>query len=231
MRQLALIYGLVTCGGTWADTGHSHGHTLGHAQHHDDINQVDSDTTQYDQGYYDNYYNNDPAYQNYYDGQYQQNYPEQQFVAKQEDELGFIDRLFLPANRFGIPLPIAITLFIVDVVISAGFLLFPKSYKVPAESRRKREARGYDTWTRDLCQADSASGHLCRVMQSILSTVDCLDVARCEVAQLSESDQFPMMAKMISPFVPADVQLRYKGVTCSTVKCAESQTSWFDNNV
>ena len=42
MRQLALLCGLVTCGGTWADTTHSHGHTLGHAQHHDDINQVDS---------------------------------------------------------------------------------------------------------------------------------------------------------------------------------------------
>jgi len=231
MRQLAFLCGLMTCGGTWADTAHSHSHTLGHAQHHDDINQVDSDNSQYDQGYYDNYYANDPAYQNYYDGQYQQNYPEQQFVAKQEDELGFIDRLFLPANRFGIPLPIAITLFIVDIVISAGFLLFPKAYKIPAQSRRKREVPGYDMWTRDLCQANSASGHLCRVIQSILSTVDCLDVARCEVAQLSESDQFPMMAKMISPFVPADVQLRYKGVKCSTVKCTETTTSWFKNNI
>ena len=52
-----------------------------------------------------------------------QGYPsEQQFVAKQEDEeVGLIDRLFFPANRFGIPLPLAIILFLVDIVVSGNW--------------------------------------------------------------------------------------------------------------
>ena len=50
------------------------------------------------------------------DGAYA-NYPAQQeLVAKQEDE-SFIDRFFLGGGG-GIPLPLAITLFLVDLVVS-----------------------------------------------------------------------------------------------------------------
>ena len=39
---------------------------------------------------------------------------------------------------------------------------------------------------------------------------DCLEVARCEVSQLTESPSFPTMAAMVRPFVPSEVVSRYE---------------------
>ena len=54
-------------------------------------------------------YGQDGAYANYPVG-------EQELVAKQQDEGSFIDRFFLGGGG-GIPLPLAITLFLVDLVV------------------------------------------------------------------------------------------------------------------
>jgi len=214
---------LVTSSLVLGDT-HDHSHAS-HTSHDATINQVDSDDSGYDtSGYYDNYYN-DPAYQQYYygqDGAYA-NYPaaQNELVSKQQDEGSFIDRFFLGGGG-GIPLPLAITLFLVDLVITAGFLLFPGTYEVAADSRRKRSIpdSNLDIMPALCDKTDGSSSRLCRIMTTILSTVDCLDVARCEVAQLSESHQYPVMASMLTHFVPQDVRHRFRNVSCSTVKCS-----------
>jgi len=222
LGQLSL--GLLVTSSFVLGDNHDHSHAS-HTSHDTTINQVDSDDSGYDtSGYYNNYYN-DPAYQQYYygqDGAYA-NYPvgEQELVAKQQDEGSFIDRFFLGGGG-GIPLPLAITLFLVDLVITAGFLLFPGTYTVAADSRRKRSIPDSKLdIIPGLCEEeDGSSSRLCRIMTTILSTVDCLDVARCEVAQLSESQEYPVMASMIQHFVPHNIRHRFRNVSCSTVKCS-----------
>ena len=80
---------------------------------------------------------------------------------------------------------------------------------------------------RGLCgDSEGLGGQLCRLMSSVVSSVviscphvlimsrhnsdaqDCLEVARCEVSQLTESSSFPTMASMVRPFVPSEVVAR-----------------------
>ena len=87
--------------------------------------------------------------------------------------------------------------------ISAGFLLFPVTYQVEAESRKRRaapEAAGPGS--------EAGLGLALRSIQGLVARLDCVEVARCEVAQLAQSSAFPTMAAMISPFVPAPVITR-----------------------
>ena len=117
--------------------------------------------------------------------------------------MGLIDRLFFPANRFGIPLPLAIILFLVDIVvslenkillkafsfhlcfwiskyisllqISAGFLLFPKTYQVDASSRKKRSDDTDDSsvWhhMRQMSvNPCSNNSQLCHIIMNIISS-------------------------------------------------------------
>ena len=77
-----------------------------------------------------------------------------------------------------------------------------------------------------LCSDSEGLGaQLCRLMSSVVSSVvmsphvlimsghnsddkDCLEVARCEVSQLTESRSFPTMASMVRPFMPSEVVAR-----------------------
>ena len=92
--------------------------------------------------------------------------------------------------------------------ISAGFLLFPVTYQVEAESRKRRaapEAAGPGS--------EAGLGLALRSIQGLVARLDCVEVARCEVAQLAQSSAFPTMAAMISPFVPAPVITRSEHCT------------------
>ena len=92
--------------------------------------------------------------------------------------------------------------------ISAGFLLFPVTYQVEAESRKRRaapEAAGPGS--------EAGLGLALRSIQGLVARLDCVEVARCEVAQLAQSPAFPTMAAMISPFVPAPVITRSEHCT------------------
>jgi len=221
----ALVSGLLASSlATARPDNHEHS---GHAAQH---NEVDTDSGVSGEGEYYNYnnYYQDPAYQQYYYGQDQGygQYSAQsgsgggELVAKQEDG-GLIDRLFFSSR---IPLPIAITLFVVDLVISAGFLLFPVTYQVEAESRKRRAAPEAGPGS------EAGLGLALRSIQGLVARLDCVEVARCEVAQLAQSPAFPTMAAMIRPFVPAPVITRFHGVQCSSVTCAEENSEALDQN-
>ena len=91
--------------------------------------------------------------------------------------------------------------------ISAGFLLFPVTYQVEAESRKRRAAPEAGPGS------EAGLGLALRSIQGLVARLDCVEVARCEVAQLAQSSAFPTMAAMISPFVPAPVITRSEDCT------------------
>ena len=107
--------------------------------------------------------------------------------------------------------------------VSAAFLLFPETIEIDVDSRKKRSVE--DSFlTPGICGGSSSK--ICRVLEKILLSIvrailfsttqsiafnivqDCYEVARCEVAQLSESPEFPTMASMLKPFVPRDLAAR-----------------------
>ena len=91
------------------------------------------------------------------------------------------------------------------------------------DSRKKRSLED-NFLAPGMCNGSSSK--ICRVLEKILLSIvrsrtfsptlslalitaqDCYEVARCEVAQLSESPEFPTMANMLQPFVPRDMAAR-----------------------
>lgn len=252
-RLVATILGLLVTAEAVPDLGHGD-----HATHNnaildsDDIADTSADGTTAEGYYnYNNYYQDQAAYNNYYYGdQYaEQGAQSSELVAKQEDGGLFssVDRIFFGGQ--GLALPLAITLFLVDIVISAAFLLFPVTFEVEADNRRswrsedwslssrkkskKRRNQRSVPELRGLCgDSEGLGGQLCRLMSSVVSSVDCLEVARCEVSQLTESSSFPTMASMVRPFVPSEVVASFRDVDCSSVKCSQrSKFSWDQNDI
>jgi len=255
--RLVTILGLLVTAEAAPDLGHGD-----HAAHNNAIlDSEDIADTSADgataEGYYNynNYYQDQAAYNNYYYGdQYaEQGSQSSELVAKQEDGGLFssVDRIFFGGQ--GLALPLAITLFLVDMVISAAFLMFPVTFEVQAESNRNWSS---DDWSLNsrrkkskkrrnqrsvpepllmgLCSeaSEGVGGQLCRLMSSVISSVDCLEVARCEVSQLTESRSFPTMASMVRPFVPSEVVTSFRDVDCSSVKCSQrSRFSWDQNDI
>merc|ERR1712227_543466 len=193
------------------------------------------------------FYNNN----NYGDQYAEQGAQSSELVAKQEDGGLFssVDRIFFGGQ--GLALPLAITLFLVDMVISAAFLMFPMTFEIEAENRswdsddwslnsrrkkskKRRNQRSVPEPLLGLCSeaSEGVGGQLCRLMSSVISSVDCLEVARCEVSQLTESRSFPTMAAMVRPFVPSEVVASFRDVDCSSVKCSQrSIFSWDQNDI
>merc|ERR1712227_606482 len=194
------------------------------------------------------FYNNN----NYGDQYAEQGAQSSELVAKQEDGGLFssVDRIFFGGQ--GLALPLAITLFLVDMVISAAFLMFPVTFEIEAEnsrnwssddwslssrrkkSKKRRNQRSVPEPLVGLCSeaSEGVGGQLCRLMSSVISSVDCLEVARCEVSQLTESRSFPTMAAMVRPFVPSEVVASFRDVDCSSVKCSQrSRFSWDQNDI
>jgi len=252
-RLVVTILGLLVTAEAVPDLGHGD-----HAAHNnvildsDDIADTSADGTTAEGYYnYNNYYQDQAAYNNYYYGdQYaEQGAQSSELVAKQEDGGLFssVDRIFFGGQ--GLALPLAITLFLVDIVISAAFLLFPVTFEVEADNRRSWRSDNWSLSSRKkskkkrnqrsvpeplgLCtDSEGLGGRLCRLMSSVVSSVDCLEVARCEVSQLTESSRFPTMASMVRPFVPSEVVASFRDVDCSSVKCSQrSSFSWDQNDI
>jgi len=253
--RLVTILGLLVTAEAAPDLGHGD-----HAAHNnaildsDDIVDTSADGTTAEGYYnYNNYYQDQAAYNNYYYGdQYaEQGAQSSELVAKQEDGGLFssVDRIFFGGQ--GLALPLAITLFLVDAVISAAFLLFPVTFEIEAQNRswdsddwslnsrrkkskKRRNQRSVPEPLLGLCSeaSEGVGGQLCRLMSSVISSVDCLEVARCEVSQLTESRSFPTMAAMVRPFVPSEVVASFRDVDCSSVKCSQrSIFSWDQNDI
>lgn len=251
-RLMVTILGLLVTSEAAPDLGHGD-----HAAHNNAILDSEVADTSADgttaEGYYNNYnnyYQDQAAYNNYYYGdQYaEQGAQSTELVAKQEDGGLFssVDRIFFGGQ--GLALPLAITLFLVDIVISAAFLLFPVTFEVEADNRRswrtddsslssrkrskKRRHQRSVSSALGLCSEEMAGSPLCGLMSAVISSVDCLEVARCEVSQLTESPSFPTMAAMVRPFVPSEVVSSFRNVDCSSVKCSpRSKFSWDQNEI
>ena len=109
--------------------------------------------------------------------------------------------------------------------VSAAFLLFPETIEIDVDSRKKRSVE--DSFlTQGMCGGSSSK--ICRVLEKILLSIvrpilftplqsiainiahaqDCYETARCEVAKLSQSPEFPTMAAMLEPFVTRDMAAR-----------------------
>ena len=78
-----------------------------------------------------------------------------------------------------------------------------------AESRKRRAAPEAGPGS------EAGLGLALRSIQGLVARLDCVEVARCEVAQLAQSPAFPTMAAMIRPFVPAPVITRSEHCTCT----------------
>jgi len=256
-RLVVTILGLLITSEAAPDLGHGD-----HAAHNnaildsEDVVDPSADGTTAEGYYnYNNYYQDQAAYNNYYYGdQYaEQGAQSSELVAKQEDGGLFssVDRIFFGGQ--GLALPLAITLFLVDIVISAAFLLFPVTFEVEADNRRSWRSDDWSLSSRkrskkrrnqrsvpaplSLCSEEVAAsegvaGQMCSLMSAAISSVDCLEVARCEVSQLTESPSFPTMAAMVRPFVPSEVIASFRDVDCSSVKCSKrNKFSWDQNNI
>jgi len=220
---------------TVAEARDDHGHGHGHAHAHDHAsNSLAEEADPTAAGYYNQYY--DPAYaqnyyQNYQDPNYQLGY---RFSDYADDELvekqgggGPTPADFIPfIASFSLPLTAALVTFVAIITVSAAFLLFPETIEIDVDSRKKRSLED-NFLTPGMCGGSSSK--ICRVLEKILLSIDCYEVARCEVAQLSESPEFPTMASMLKPFVPRDLGARYKSTDCSAIKCSKKmKTSWMN---
>ena len=82
-----------------------------------------------------------------------------------------------------------------------------------AESRKRRAAPEAGPGS------EAGLGLALRSIQGLVARLDCVEVARCEVAQLAQSPAFPTMAAMIRPFVPAPVITRSEHCTRKSSYC------------
>jgi len=212
---------------TAPDYGYGHGHA--HAHDNADSLAVESDPTaagyyNYDFAYAQNYYKNyqDPNYQL---GYRYSDYSDDELVEKQGG--GPTPADFIPfIASFSLPLTAALITFVSIIVVSAAFLLFPETIEIDVDSRKKRSVE--DSFlTPGMCGGSSSK--ICRVLEKILLSIDCYEVARCEVAQLSQSPEYPTMASMLQPFVTRDMAARYKSMDCAAIKCSKKmKTSWIN---
>jgi len=65
----------------------------------------------------------------------------------------------------------------------------------------------------------SSNSTLCRILDTLLISTECLEAASCEVASLTKSAQFPVMAHIVKPFVSDRYYPRFADVDCSSLKC------------
>ena len=125
--------------------------------------------------------------------------------------------------------------------MSAGFLLFPETIEIEVDSRRKRSTEDNMLGLAPgMCGGSSAK--ICRTLEKILLSIvrvharddsqcsmldipqECVEVARCEVAQLSQSPEFPTMAALMRPFIP-------RATADRSVATSESASVWGVSNV
>jgi len=198
----------------------------------------------YNQAAYDPAYGQyDPAY-GQYDGQYGQydpkyaeaygypyDYSDSGELEEKQTGIGgptFAD--FIPfIASFSLPLGAAVITFLALVSVAAAFLLFPQTVEIDTNSRKKRSYIESLTSPYGVC--DNSSSTVCRMLESIVLSMDCLEVASCEVASLANSAEYPMIADIVKPFLSNKYYDRFASVDCSTLKCKAKNSSFEQNRI
>jgi len=203
---------------------------------HEHVAAVDPDpNAYYNQAAYDPAYSQyDPAY-GQYDPKYADaygysyDYSTSELSEKQQIGTGPTAADFIPfLASFSLPLGAAVITFLALVTVAAAFLLFPQTVEIDTQSRKKRSLESISS-PYGVC--DNSSSTVCRILESIVLSMDCLEVASCEVATLAESKEFPMIADIVKPFITNSYYGRFAGVDCSTLQCKAKISSFEQNRI
>jgi len=199
----------------------------------------------YNQAAYDPAYGQyDPAYGQYdaQYGQYDPKYAEAygypydysdsgELVEKQTTGIGgptFAD--FIPfIASFSLPLGAAVMTFLALVSVAAAFLLFPQEIEIETNSRKKRSYLESLSSPYGVCENSSST--VCRILESVVLSMDCLEVASCEVASLAHSKEYPMIADIVKPFIANQYYDRFASVDCSTLRCKAKTSPYNENRI
>lgn len=84
------------------------------------------------------------------------------------------------------------------------------------KKKGRRYTRSIPSLPGGLCSSDST---LCKILNTLLLSTDCLEAASCEVSSLTRSPQFPVMAQIVKPFVSSHYYDRFANVDCSSLRC------------
>lgn len=168
--------------------------------------------------------NYDPAASTAYG--YSYDYPQDQLNELDEisDKQGLNNGItnplaFVPfLASLSLPLGAAILTFLAIVGVSAAFFLFPSVVEVDVNSPVNRSIRSIqDNFNFGPC-ANSSSA-LCHIVNTLMVSVDCQEAASCEVASIVRSNRFPVMSRILEPFVSDRYYDRFANVDCSSLKC------------
>merc|ERR1719435_394505 len=137
---------------------------------------------------------------------------------------------FIPfIASFSLPLGAAVITFIALVSVVAAFLLFPQTIEIETNSRKKRSYEESFSSPYGVC--DNSSSTVCRILESMVLSMDCLEVASCEVASLANSDDYPMIADIVKPFLANKYYDRFASVDCSTLSCKAKSSPYNENRI
>jgi len=168
------------------------------------------------------YYDPASSYSNYYDYSLEQNE-----IDEASDKQGIPNpAAFIPFfASFSLPLGAAILTFSAIVIVSAAFFLFPSEVEVEVNGTGRRRRRAIAGGlapgpgpAHRLC-GDSDS-ILCRVLDTVLVSSECVEAASCEVAALARSPNFPVMNRIVAPFLSSKYYDRFTSVDCSKIRCS-----------
>jgi len=186
--------------------------------------------------------NYDPsAYSNYYDYSLEQS-NEVDDIAEKQGIPGIPNpAAFIPFfASFSLPLGAAVATFMAIVAVSAAFFLFPSEVEVEVNSTRNGSVRDSDdegrfSWfgLRKRRSVDSqiggnlgarfcsnSSSTLCKLLSTVLISTECLEAASCEVSKLGHSGDFPVMSKIVEPFLSSRYYDRFSNMDCSKLRCS-----------
>merc|ERR1712203_656035 len=137
---------------------------------------------------------------------------------------------------FSLPLGAAVATFMAIVAVSAAFFLFPSEVEVEVNSTmRDSDDEGRFSWFgfRKRRSVDSQHGSnlgarfcsnssstLCKLLSTVLISTECLEAASCEVSKLGHSGEFPVMSKIVEPFLSSRYYDRFSNMDCSRLRCS-----------
>jgi len=234
LRRLVPMISLLLPLTTLGDQAGGHTHTAAVAEEPVDPNAY------YNQAAYDPSYGQyDPAYGQYdpkygqYDPKYAEafgypyDYSDSELEEKQTGIGGPTAADFIPfIASFSLPLGAAVITFLALVAVAAAFLLFPQTIEIDTNARKKRS---FEPSPYGVC--DHSSSSVCRILESIVLSMDCLEVVSCEVAALAESKEFPMIGDIVKPFLSNKYYDRFASMDCSTLKCKAKNSSFEQNRI
>jgi len=186
--------------------------------------------------------NYDPsAYSNYYDYSLEQSNEVDDISEKQGIPGVPNPAAFIPFfASFSLPLGAAVATFMAIVAVSAAFFLFPSEVEVEVNGTggtvRDSDDEGRFSWfglrKRRSVSSQQFGGNLgtrfcsnsnstlCKLLSTVLISTECLEVASCEVSKLGHSGDFPVMSKIVKPFVSSRYYDRFSNMDCSKLKCS-----------